>query len=77
MAQPWIVADSEVLGGKPRIRGTRISVDFILELFASEASREQILEAYPHLSAEALSAALTYAATALGNEALWEVAVSR
>lgn len=59
-----ITADSAILGGKPVIRGTRISVDFVLELYAAGVSREEILADYPHLTPEALSACLTYAAPA-------------
>lgn len=54
----WIVSDAVVLGGKPRIRGTRISVEFILELVASGASRDDIVRAYPSLPAEAVAAAI-------------------
>lgn len=62
-AQPshWIESSPDVLGGKPRIRGTRISVELLLELLAGGASREEILEAYPQVTAEGLSAALDYA----------------
>ena len=35
-----IVSDSAILGGKPIVKGTRISVEFLLELFASGATRE-------------------------------------
>jgi len=38
-----IVSDSAVLGGKPVVKGTRISVEFLLELFASGATRPDIL----------------------------------
>ena len=62
-----------VLGGKPVLRGTRISVDFLLELLASGATREQIFEAYPQVDEEALAAALRYAARALKGEVGWEV----
>ena len=58
----WIVSRPELLGGKPCIRGTRISVEFILELLASGASPEQILQKYPQVSQEGLTAALGYAA---------------
>jgi uncharacterized protein (DUF433 family) len=44
---PCIVMDPAVLGGKPCIKGTRISVAFILGLLAGGASRRDILEAYP------------------------------
>jgi uncharacterized protein (DUF433 family) len=68
-----ITADSKILGGKPIIRDTRISVDFILELFASGASREEILADYPHLNQEAITACLTFAAHAIKNEIYLEL----
>jgi uncharacterized protein (DUF433 family) len=63
-----ITADPAILGGKPCIKGTRLSVEFILELFASGATREEILSAYPQLTAEAIEEALRYAARSLKNE---------
>ncbi len=71
--KPWIVVDAEILGGKPRVRGTRISVEFILELLASGASRGDITRAYPQLTAESLDAALRYAAGALKDDVVWDV----
>ena len=65
-----IVCDPEVLGGKPCIKGTRISVEFILELAASGASRDDILRAYPHLSAEDVEEAMRYAVHFLENDVL-------
>jgi uncharacterized protein (DUF433 family) len=62
MATDWIVSEPSLLGGKPCIRGTRISVEFILELLAGGASQADILDAYPHIPAEGLTAALQYAA---------------
>lgn len=59
---PWIVSDPDTLAGKPRVRGTRLSVAFLLDLFAAGAARDQILAAYPYLPAEGLDAALRYAA---------------
>jgi uncharacterized protein (DUF433 family) len=50
-----------VLGGKPTIRGLRISVEMILELLAKGATREEILDDYPELEPEDLQAALVYA----------------
>ena len=64
----WIVSSPGVLGGKPCVRGTRISVEHILELLASGAEREDILYAYPQVTAEGLMAALQYAARSLKNE---------
>lgn len=55
-----IVSNSEILGGKPCIKGTRISVEFILELFAGGASQADILREYPHLTMADLEQALRY-----------------
>ena len=55
-----IVSDAAVLRGKPRIRGTRITVEFILELVASGACREDILASHPHLTAEDVEEAVRY-----------------
>ena len=57
-----IEAAWEILGGKPCVRGTRLSVEFVLELAASGATREQILASYPQLTPEGLAAAFRYAA---------------
>ena len=72
----WIVSDTQVLGGKPRIRGTRLSVEFIMDLVASGASRDDVVRAYPVLTTDAVSAAITYAANAVRNEVVWEAKVS-
>ncbi len=68
-----IITDTEILGGKPIIKGTRISVEFILELYASGATKEEILQNYSHLSEEDISAALRYAAKFLKNEIILEL----
>lgn len=65
MTAPWIESRPGLLGGKPCIRGTRISVELILELVAGGATREEILAAYPQVSAEALHATLMLDAKAL------------
>jgi len=71
----WIVANPEILGGKPCVKGTRISVELILELLASGATREAILRAYPQITSEGLSAALQYAARVMKNEIVWDVPI--
>ena len=63
-----IVANPNILGGKPIIKGTRLSVEFLLELLASDMSEEEILEDYPHLSKDDLHACLKYAASSCKNE---------
>jgi len=57
-----ITTDPEVCGGRPCIRGLRIRVRDILELLASGATQEEILEDYPYLQVEDIQAALAYAA---------------
>jgi uncharacterized protein (DUF433 family) len=61
---PQIVTDPNVLGGRPCVRGTRLSVEFILELFASGASRDDIVRASPQLTPADVEAAARYAAAA-------------
>jgi uncharacterized protein (DUF433 family) len=68
-----IVADADTLGGKPHLDGTRITVEFLLELLASGATREAILEAYPQVTVEGLDSALQYSARSLRNESVWDL----
>jgi len=63
-----IIADPKILGGKPIVQGTRLSVEFILELLASDVPEEDILEDYPHLTREDIHACLRYAARSCKNE---------
>ena len=63
-----IVENPEILGGKPVIEGTRISVEFVLGLLASGAGFDEILEDYPHLSKLDIQAYLEYAAKSCQNE---------
>ncbi len=55
-----IVSDTEVLPGKPTIKGTRISVEHIVGLLAQGWDETQILENYPRLTRESLQAVFTY-----------------
>ncbi|NEP47113.1 MAG: DUF433 domain-containing protein [Okeania sp. SIO2H7] len=57
-----ITLDPEVMGGKPCIRGLRVTVGTIIGLMASGHSKADILTAYPYLEEEDLQEALTYAA---------------
>jgi uncharacterized protein (DUF433 family) len=56
-----ITLNPEVMGGKPCIRGLRLTVGTILGLLAAGRSEDEILEAYPYLEREDIQAALTYA----------------
>jgi len=63
-----ITANPKILGGKPIIRGTRLSVEFILDLLASDVSEEEILNDYSHLTKDDIHACLRYAARSYKNE---------
>ena len=65
-----IAYNPEILSGKPHIVGTRLSIEFILELFASGATKDEMLKTYPQLTAEAVEDALRYAAQASKNKFL-------
>jgi uncharacterized protein (DUF433 family) len=71
-----IVSDPQILGGKPCVRGTRLSVEFLLELTASGGTQEQILAQYPQLTPDGLAAAFRYAADALKGEHTWELRIT-
>ena len=65
-----IVSSPAILGGKPVIKGTRISVEIILEWMASGANRDQIVSRHPHLTAQDVEQALAYAASSFKNDVL-------
>lgn len=57
-----ITFDPNVMGGKPTIRGLRVTVGMIVGLIAAGHTTEEILKAYPYLEEEDIREALTYAA---------------
>lgn len=63
-----IVSDPDIMVGKPTIRGTRITVELILEKLGEGMTIEEMLEAYPHLTREQVLAALQFAADYLRDE---------
>jgi uncharacterized protein (DUF433 family) len=56
-----IIVDPEILAGKPVVRGTRLAVEFILELLAAGQSENEVLANYPGLTREDILACLSYA----------------
>lgn len=68
MKNDRIVLDNDILAGKPVIRGTRITVELIIELMASGMAILEILKEYPHLTNKDILAALEYAAQTLRSE---------
>lgn len=63
-----IISDQEILGGKPVVRGTRISVEIILEWLGSGASRDDILSRHPQLKPQDIQQATAFAAAAFQND---------
>ena len=76
MSDAWIVINPDILGGKPCVKGTRLSVEFLLELAASGATQADILAQYPQLTAEGLAAAFLFAARRMSGDRSWDLPVS-
>ena len=72
-----IVVDPKVMVGKPVIRGTRLTVDFILNLVAHGAKEEEILDEYKGLTEEDLRACFLFATKALADAAFMPLAAER
>lgn len=66
--RPYIEQNPKVLAGKPCLKGTRISVELIIEEMADGASIDDLLGAYPFLTREQIRAALAFAAASLSAE---------
>jgi uncharacterized protein (DUF433 family) len=65
-----IVSDPDICGGRPSIRGTRMRVSDIVDMFAHGATADEILVDYPYLSHEDITAALGYAARAIDHRVI-------
>jgi uncharacterized protein (DUF433 family) len=74
--QDRIVVDATILVGKPVIRGTRLAVEFIIELLAQGWSESEIFRNYPGLMHEDIQACLAYASHALRAEKIYPLAVA-
>lgn len=68
-----ITLDPKILTGKPIIRGTRISVEFVVDLLGRGWTTEQILREYDHLTAEDIQACLAYAGDVLKSERVYSL----
>ncbi len=73
--QTRIVIDSNVLVGKPTVKGTRLAVDFIVELLGEGWSEAEILRNYPGLTVEDIHAWLSYASAVLKAEKVYSFQV--
>jgi uncharacterized protein (DUF433 family) len=66
-----IVVNPTILAGKPVIKGTRIAVEFVVDLLGRGWTTEQILREYDHLSPEDIQACLAYAGEVLKSERVY------
>ena len=63
----------DILGGKPKIKGTRIGVELILERLGDGWTFEQLLEAYPHITRQQIQACQSYAAEVLATDEIVDI----
>ncbi|MFZ5880363.1 MAG: DUF433 domain-containing protein [Chloroflexota bacterium] len=75
--QDRIVIDPKILVGKPIIKGTRLAVEFIVELLAQGWPESEILRNYPGISNEDISACLKYATNLLKAEKIYPFQLSQ
>ena len=68
-----VISDPAIMVGKPVIAGTRITVELILEKLAAGETVEQILDAHPRLTEDAIKKALSFAARALKSDVVYPV----
>ena len=73
MLTSYITRDPKILGGKPIITNTRISVELIMRKFANGYTMEELLKNYPHLKKEQIQACFEYSANVLANEEFFEI----
>lgn len=73
--QERITIDPDILVGKPVVRGTRLAVEFIIELLAQGWLEAEILQNYPGLKHEDIQACLGYASASLRAEKVFPLAV--
>lgn len=64
-----IHSNPKILSGKPVLRGTRISVELLLDLFAAGWTEDDVLESYPHLTRVGVRAAFAYASDSVARGA--------
>jgi uncharacterized protein (DUF433 family) len=74
--QDRIVVDPEILVGKPVVKGTRLAVEFIIDLMAQGWSEAEILRNYPGLTQADVQACLSYASDILRAEKVYPILVT-
>lgn len=73
----YIVCDPAVLCGKPTLKGTRLSVEFVLDLLAGGWGKAELAEDYPNLTQDRIRAVLAYAAETFREEKMYLLPNSR
>ena len=73
--QEHISIDPKILVGKPVVKGTRISVELVVDLLANGWTQEQILENYPNLTTDDVRACLAYASEVLHSERVYPIKI--
>jgi len=71
--QDRIVLDPQILVGKPTVRGTRLSVQFVVDLLAQGWTEQELVDGYPGLKGEDVRACLHYASAVLLDERVYPV----
>jgi len=69
--EPYIETNPQILQGKPVVKGTRLFVEFLLDLLGAGWTREQVFASYPTLTADSLSAAFGFASDPLRDMAFY------
>jgi uncharacterized protein (DUF433 family) len=70
-----IAIDPNIVFGKPRVQGTRIAVEFLMDLLTADATEEYLLDAYPHINREDILACISYSGRIVDNLKRFPVAV--
>ena len=72
--QNYIESNPDILFGKPVIKGTRISVELILEKMGKGSTESDLLAAYPHLTSKQIQACMLFASEHLKSEVIYPIA---
>ena len=74
-AYKYIEINPKIMMGKPIIKGTRITVEQILENLSESNSIDEVLQAHPHLTKEQVHAALSFAAQSIRGDEIYPIAI--
>ncbi len=72
----FIESDPKIMMGKPVVKGTRVTVELILEKIAGGESFEQVIEAHPRLTVESIRASIAFAAENLRADVIYPISIA-